>query len=407
MLTPQAECVVLLTAALGKRRAEGPKPLSIGEWADLAQMLKGRGMQPADLLDGDSERAIADWQHPKITMDRLRRLLDRGTALALCLERWERSGLWLLVRSDADYPRQLKWRLEWKSPPLLFGCGNRALLPKKGLAVVGSRDANSEDMQVAAALGKAAAANGFSIVSGGAKGVDETAMLASLEAEGSSVGVLAAGLQRAATSRKWRSALARGDLALITPFAPEAAFHPGNAMGRNKYIYCLASSAAVVASQQGGGGTWNGAVENLKHRWVPLWVHASAAPGTGNNALADQGAHRLPEDTSCLFSDEPAAPPPAPSSKTAHRGRPSEQDAKPPAGAADLDHYGLFLLHLKQWTAQAPIGWEDLCQREDVRKDQLKPWLNRAKREGAVEEIGDGCYRYGADQLPLPGLSTE
>ena len=132
-------------------------------------------------------------------------------------------------------------------------------------------------------------------------------MLASLKAEGSSVGVLAAGLQRAATSRKWRSALARGDLALITPFAPEAAFHPGNAMGRNKYIYCLASSAAVVASQQGGGGTWNGAVENLKHRWVPLWVHASAAPGTGNDALADQGARRLPEDTSCLFSDEPAA----------------------------------------------------------------------------------------------------
>ena len=126
-------------------------------------------------------------------------------------------------------------------------------------------------------------------------------MLASLDAEGMAVGVLAAGLQRAATSRKWRGALVRGDLALISPFAPDAPFHAGNAMGRNRYIYCLASAAVVVASKQDAGGTWNGAVENLKHGWVPLWVHHNTAPGSGNAVLAAQGGRWLPGDRSCLF----------------------------------------------------------------------------------------------------------
>lgn len=314
MLTPQAESVVLLTAVLGKRSADGAKPLSIGEWADFAQMLQSRQLQPADLLESGGAQLIYDWRHRSITVDRVRRLLARGTALALCLERWERSGLWLLVRSDADYPRQLKQRLEWKSPPLLFGCGNRGLLCKKGLAVVGSRHPTGDDLEVAASLGEAAVANAHSVVSGGARGVDEAAMLASLDVEGTAVGVLADNLQRSATSPKWRGALERGDLALITPFAPDVPFHAGNAMGRNRYIYCLASAAAVVASKQNAGGTWNGAVENLKHGWAPLWVHENRAPDSGNAALVAQGAHWLPDDRGCLFNAD-AVSSPAPASE--------------------------------------------------------------------------------------------
>ena len=401
MLTPQAESVVLLTATLGKRSADGPKPLSIGEWADFAQMLQSRQMQPADLLEGNGEQVIGDWQHRSITMDRVRRLLDRGTALALCLERWERSGLWLLVRSDADYPRQLKRRLEWKSPPLLFGCGNRDLLAKSGLAVVGSRHPASDDLEVAASLGRTAAANSHLVVSGGAQGVDEAAMLASLNAEGMAVGVLAAGLQRAATSRKWRGDLARGDLALISPFAPDAPFHAGNAMGRNRYIYCLASAAVVVASKQDAGGTWNGAVENLKHGWVPLWVHHNTAPGSGNAALAAQGGRWLPGDRSCLFDADAPVRAPVPATSTAVDRQSDESPAGTP-DAAYLDHYGLFLLHLQQRTAQSPISWGELVQREGVRKDQLRAWLNRGRREGAIDEVGDGCYRFNRADAPAP-----
>ena len=78
---------------------------------------------------------------------------------------------------------------------------------------------------------------------------------------------------------------------------------------RNKYIYCLAASAAVVASRQGSGGTWNGAVESLKHGWVPRCIDTSAAastaPGTETMPWLTR-ARGLPEDRRCLFSREPA-----------------------------------------------------------------------------------------------------
>ena len=49
-----------------------------------------------------------------------------------------------------------------------------------------------------------AAEDGESIVSGGARGVDETAMLGALEVEGTVIGILANGLLRACSSAKYR-----------------------------------------------------------------------------------------------------------------------------------------------------------------------------------------------------------
>ena len=118
-------------------------------------------------------------------------------------------------------------------------------------------------------------------------------MLGALEKDGTSVGVLANGLLRAATSSKYRKHLMRGNLALVSTFSPEAGFNVGNAMQRNKYVYCLADACVVVASDT-KGGTWTGAIENLKNGWVPLWVRDSDHPPPGNRPVVEQGGRRLP-----------------------------------------------------------------------------------------------------------------
>jgi predicted Rossmann fold nucleotide-binding protein DprA/Smf involved in DNA uptake len=138
-------------------------------------------------------------------------------------------------------------------------------------------------------VARQAAMEGMNLISGGARGVDELAMLASLEAEGNVVGVLANDLFRSALAGKWRKHLKNRQLALVTPFFPEGRFQVGNAMGRNKYIYCLSDFALVVRSEKGKGGTWAGAVENQKRHWTPLFV-ASPSNAEGNVALASMGA---------------------------------------------------------------------------------------------------------------------
>ena len=144
-------------------------------------------------------------------------------------------------------------------------------------------------------MARQAALEGLNVVSGGAKGVDETAMLGALSVEGTASGVLAEGLLKAAVSSKWRNHLMNKQLVLVSPFSPEARFQVGNAMARNKYIYCLADYGLVVRSDEGSGGTWSGAIENLKKGWVPLYVKPdSDAPG--NRALIAQGGEALATD---------------------------------------------------------------------------------------------------------------
>jgi predicted Rossmann fold nucleotide-binding protein DprA/Smf involved in DNA uptake len=61
-------------------------------------------------------------------------------------------------------------------------------------------------------------------------------------------------------------------------------------MDRNKYIYALADFAVVISSSDHQGGTWAGADENLKNRWVPLLVRQEATAPVGNEKLLQMGA---------------------------------------------------------------------------------------------------------------------
>lgn len=289
----QAEAVMLLTVSFGKTDADATRPLTPTEWGAFASWLKDNALAPDDLLQPDLSRALERWEHPKVTRERVQALLNRGAALGFALEKWERAGLWLLTRSDPDYPKRLKQRLGRTTPAILFGSGNANLLNGDSVAVVGGRHADDADIAFAERLGRHVAGCGRQIVSGGAAGIDRAAMVGAVEAEGTAVGVLADNLLRSATSTVYRKHLMSGDLALVSPFNPEARFHVGNAMARNKYIYCLAQDAVVVSSTPEKGGTWNGAVENLRRGWVPLAVKRTEARDSGNPKLVELGGRWL------------------------------------------------------------------------------------------------------------------
>lgn len=290
----QTQAVLLLTVWFTKAAKDDPKPLTPSEWGRFAAWLKSQERSPEALMtSADPADCLEGWLDRSITPDRIRYLLGRSGALGLALEKWQRAGLWVMTRSDADYPSRLKKHLKLEAPPVLFGCGNRQLLDQGGVAVVGSRAARAEDLDFTSRLGAEIAAQGFSVVSGGAAGVDETAMLGALEKEGTAVGVLAENLLRAALSAKYRQGLMSKNLVVVSPFNPEAHFTVGNAMARNKYIYCLADAGIVITTSKESGGTWAGAIENLKNGWVPLWVKEHADPDSGNAALVQRGARWL------------------------------------------------------------------------------------------------------------------
>lgn len=395
-LHAQTQAVLLLTAYLAKPTRDEPRPLAPMEWGRFARWLKEQGIAPEMLLRDDPARLLAGWMDRTATLERIHALLNRAGALGLAVEKWQRAGLWILIRADADYPSRLKKHLQADSPPVLFGCGNRRLLDRGGIAVVGSRHASPEDLAFTTRLGAEAALQGLSVISGGARGVDETAMLGALVREGTAVGILADSLLRAATSARFRPSLLNGNLALISPFNPEAGFEVGNAMARNKYIYCLADAAIVIAADREQGGTWHGAVENLKHGWTPLWVKPHPDPASGNAELTRRGGRELPAescDLATLFVRE-ATP-------VVERSLPLVAEPAPPAlklsetstSAVDamldnLGFYQLFLRRLRMLTAKMPATDQELLTRLDIGKPQLRDWLKRAMEEGQVTKLG-------------------
>ncbi|MEJ7695548.1 MAG: DNA-processing protein DprA [Candidatus Limnocylindrales bacterium] len=174
--------------------------------------------------------------------------------------------------ADDAYPPRLRERLRDSAPPVLFGSGDAGLLRTGGIAIVGSRDADRAATDFTQHFAAAAARGGTPVVSGGARGIDATAMQAAFAAGGSVIGVVPEGVERRLREAATRSAVAGGQALLVSPYHPLAAFSAGAAMGRNKLIYALSDVAVVVSSAEGSGGTWTGALEALKGGWVPVFV---------------------------------------------------------------------------------------------------------------------------------------
>ena len=292
-LEPDSKTIALLCVQLPKAGEESP--LGPKEWHTLAERLAGAGFSPARLLDHPAGELAEQLGMPALEAERLARLLERRQRLTAELERLAQLGIWLLTLADEGYPTRWRERLGPGAPPALFGSGEMALLEAGGLAVVGSRNVDRAGYEFAQEIARHCARCGLTVVSGGARGVDSAAMSAAVEAGGTAVGVLAHALESALRESAVWQAVAEGTMTLVTPYHPRAPFSAGNAMARNKLIYALADYALVVASDLGKGGTWSGASEALRKRWVPLFVRDGPDVPVGNRELLAQGGISFPD----------------------------------------------------------------------------------------------------------------
>lgn len=317
-LSPNTQAILLLTAPLiAGRSTSSSELLTPGEYKRLARHLREIQRQPADFVSPEATDLLRACQ-PVIDESRLQRLLGRGFLLSQVIERWQTRAIWVVSRADAEYPRRLKARLREDAPAVIYGCGDMGLLEIGGLAVVGSRHVDDSLIDYTMAVGRLAARAGRTLVSGGAKGIDQAAMRGALEAGGKVSGVLADSLEKTTMNREHRNLLLDGQLVLISPYDPSAGFNVGNAMQRNKLIYALADASLVVSSDMNKGGTWAGATEQLdKLNFVPVYVRSTGEPSTGLDALRKKGALPWPnpQDVDALqavfdiVSQAPVQPP--------------------------------------------------------------------------------------------------
>jgi DNA processing protein len=409
-LSSNSQAILLLIAPLVAGRGEpSPGLLTLTEYNRVARILREKQLQPADLIGPNAAEVVALCA-TTLGRERLDALLGRGFLLSQAVERWSARAIWIVSRADATYPRRLKLRLKEDAPPILYGCGDAALLETGGLAVVGSRHVTDELTVYTETVGKLAAEARRTVISGGAKGVDRAAMFGALQAGGTVVGIMADSLERAALARDNREPLMEHRLVFISPYDPSAGFNVGHAMQRNKVIYALSDAALVVTSDFEKGGTWTGAIEQLDRlRFVPVFVRNGSEAGKGNSALLQRGAHPWPNprngaeliEAMATIADSVAAEPKQSTLSFVVRENPPTAPTETPSPLSPAERLFQTIQEILQHELAKPRTEAQVAKLLAVSKPQAKAWLVRLVKNGALEKLPKKPvqYRATADRL--------
>jgi DNA processing protein len=249
---------------------------------------------------------------PGLEQELSRTLADHGagtgwTGLGMALKRWapripdlapardlatvQRLGGRMLIPADPLWPAQLA-DLGLQEPLCLWWRGGEQELPpvNKAIALVGSRDSTSYGSAVTGDLAYALAQRGFTIVSGGAYGIDAHAHRAALAGAGGvlpTIAVMAGGVDRfypAGNEDLLRTVANQG--AVLAEVPPGSAPTRYRFLQRNRLIAALAAVTVVVEAR------WRSGALNTAHHAETLGRGVGAVPGSVHSANS-AGCHRL------------------------------------------------------------------------------------------------------------------
>ena len=189
------------------------------------------------------------------------------------------AGARVVLLDDEWYPARLREIVN--PPPLLYVRGSLAPEARR-VAVVGSRDADEQGLEIARSFGDALARAGVTIVSGGARGIDTAAHDGAFWGSGASVAVLGCGIDVVYPPENGDifDRIARGPGAVVSEFPPGTPPLPANFPRRNRTIAGLCDAIVVVRAALRSGALITANHAAKEHRRI------FAVPGDPGNPNA-------------------------------------------------------------------------------------------------------------------------
>lgn len=197
----------------------------------------------------------------------------------------EKAGALFLTPEHEHWPVGVN---QLVNPPIgLVVKGDSTCLITDSLAIVGSRKPTNYGANVASEFARGFSDLGWTIISGGAYGIDSYAHRATLQANGATIAVLATGIEVAypkSNQKLFNEMSAHG--ALISELMPYESAMPSRFLVRNRLIASIAKATLVVEAAYKSGSL------RTAHDAAELLRPVMAIPGPINSAMS-QGCHRL------------------------------------------------------------------------------------------------------------------
>lgn len=164
----------------------------------------------------------------------------------------------IIKQSDNDYPEKLR---KIKNPPKeLWICGNKEILKKPIIAIVGSRKCSEYGRKYAREFARVLSKNGICIISGLAIGIDTIVHESSMNELGKTIAVIASGFNKImpAENRELADEIIEKGGAAINEVGTYLAENAENYPKRNRILVGLSDAIIVIEARLRSGSTLTG-----------------------------------------------------------------------------------------------------------------------------------------------------
>ncbi|WP_158227121.1 DNA-processing protein DprA [Mangrovitalea sediminis] len=334
-----------------------------------ASQVSGRGLR----LPEPTREALDAWWNGKVGNRFYRRVVQVAATV-------ERLGIELIDWAAPDYPTAL--RAIHGPPPLLYLRGRREALAARQVAIVGSRNATREGLDNATRFAAELARLGFAVTSGLALGIDAAAHRGAVEAGGTTIAVLATGVDEIYPRQHCHLAAALCQQgALVSEMPPGTPPRAPHFPRRNRIITGLSCGVLVVEASLRSGSLISArhALEQGRDVFaVPGSIHNPQARGC--NQLLRQGA-RLVESVQDIVEELPGWEAPSQPPGRATLSSPPNCDLSPDE-ALVLGASGF-----------SPSSSDELCERTGLSAERLLQAVLMLEMQGLLATVPGGYQR--------------
>ena len=295
-----------------------------------------------------------------------------------------RTGTAILTIADADYPEPLRHIHD--GPLVLYVRGDRSLLGREQIGIVGSRNATRAGLEHARSFAAALGQKGLLVTSGLALGVDGAAHAGALDAGFPTVAVIGNGVDKPYPYRhRTLSERIAGEGVIVSEYPPGTSAKAGHFPRRNRIISGLSRGILVVEAGLKSGSLITARLALEQGREV------FAIPGSVHNPLARGCHHLIRQGAKLVETVDDICEELGGWWTSQNEGDSSSVIMKRPA-TEGLDSREIAVLEALGYDPQST---DDLCSVTGLPADQLMQSLLLLELQGLVDSAPGGFQRIG------------